>query len=287
MLEQYETDSGIKISPVYTAPKHELYKWKTPEEPGELCWKSKKDLFIDVNTYQRAKTSQAKVNRIASSFDWMLFEVLVVALRNDGKHYVIEGGHRLRAAWSREDVDLVPCVVFKDKTVKEEAHAFVESALSVSSISSLDKYKAQLIAENESALRAHELLDRYGLSVSHSGHDKNGITAIQSVIYLVDTAPEVADDVIKLCVDICKSDMQPTGQMIRALKYLIYHKEALGFDISKGALRERLTSIGPELVLKSMRTEAGLSGKGGEKIHARGILNAINKGLRNKLHINI
>lgn len=287
MIEQYEKSFEHQETPFCPGPKVELYKWKMRNERGILCWKSKKDLLIDVDNYQRKTTSRNKVNKIASDFDWMLFEVLVVALRADGRHYVIEGGHRLRAAWKRADIDELPCIVFNHKSIQDEAKTFVDSAMSISSISSVDKYKAQLCAREESALRVAALLDRHGLRVTRSSEEIGGITAVQTLIYLVEKAPDIADDVMQLCLDVCKHDMQPSGTMIRAFQFLIANREALGFDISKGALRERLIALGPQLLVKAMRTESGICGQGGEKVHARGILNALNKRARNKMYINL
>ena len=287
MTEQYNKSYSHRESGIFVGPKTEIYKWKIKNKKGELCWIDKTKLLIDTKNYQRETTSTKKITNIASNFDWMLFEVLVVAKREDGKFYVIEGGHRLRAAWSRDDIDLVPCIVFDDKTIIEEAETFVVSALSVSNISSIDKFKAQLCAENDIALKANELVQRHGLHVCKNNFEKKGITAIQTVIWMISTYPNVADDVFRLCIEICKDEIQPSGILIRAICYLLRNKEALGFDVSKGKLKERLISIDPNVITKSMRTEAGLTGSGGEKVHARGVINLLNKGARNKLYMDI
>src|SRR5947207_2595614 len=73
--------------------------------PGELA--------VDAS-YQRGledTRSRDLIKRIAAHWNWDLCQPLVVARRQGGALYVIDGQHRLEAARQRGDIAQLPCVV--------------------------------------------------------------------------------------------------------------------------------------------------------------------------------
>ena len=84
-------------------------------------------LAVDA-TYQRQldQRSHQLIARIASGWDWNLFQPLVVARRPDGELFVVDGQHRLEAARLRGDIQQLPCVIFSSSAAADEADVFVK-----------------------------------------------------------------------------------------------------------------------------------------------------------------
>mgnify|MGYP003335309740 CR=1 FL=1 len=99
--------------------KVERYEWTALDAEGDLQWIDKAELSVD-HTYQRPEAKQ-KVLRIASEFSWQKFGCLVVSERQSGEMVVIDGQHRALAAIRRDDVNKVPCIVFRELQLADEA----------------------------------------------------------------------------------------------------------------------------------------------------------------------
>ncbi len=126
------------------------------------------DLHID-ESYQRSidnGPSQALVRRIAVGWDWSLCQPLIVAKRDDGTLYVIDGQHRLAAARLRNDIWDLPCVVVASRSADEEAAAFVALNRERRALGRLDLFKAALAADDGEASLIMDALTDAGLSVA-------------------------------------------------------------------------------------------------------------------------
>lgn len=152
--------SGLKMNaPMGSLP---VLQYCTPDQ-----------LRVDMS-YQRsleAGASKALIRRIATGWDWSLCQPLVVAKREDGGLYVVDGQHRLEAARLRGDIPQLPCVITQYSTAGEEAASFVALNQTRRPLSSLDLFKAALAAEDEAAVAVTRLMHDVGLSVaSHTNY---------------------------------------------------------------------------------------------------------------------
>lgn len=128
------------------------------------------DLQID-DSYQRSidtGPSQALVKRIAIRWDWGLCQPLIVAKREDGSLWVIDGQHRLASARLRGDIWDLPCVVVASRSADEEAKAFVALNRERRPLSKLDLFKAALAADDREASIIMDALTDAGLSVANT-----------------------------------------------------------------------------------------------------------------------
>jgi hypothetical protein len=82
------------------------YGWLEADDLGDLCLLSKRDLNVD-NRYQRER-KHPKVLAIARGWSWPACGVLIVAVREDGRYWVVDGGHRWAAAMERSDITHLP-----------------------------------------------------------------------------------------------------------------------------------------------------------------------------------
>lgn len=131
------------------------------------------ELKID-ETYQRsleASTSQSLIRKIAQFWNWDLCQPLVVARREGGKLFVIDGQHRLAASVMRRDIAQLPCVVLEYANAADEAASFVHLNQQRRPLTKLDLFKAAIASEDPEAVAIVAAIKAAGLSVApHSNY---------------------------------------------------------------------------------------------------------------------
>lgn len=117
-------------------------------------------LSVDA-AYQRSTDNDPSRRLIASitaKFDWRLCMPLVVSRRADDKLVIIDGQHRWLAACNRDDIDSLPCCLFRYKNMQEEARMFIVANRARKPISRLDDFFAAVAAGDEDALEIQQLV---------------------------------------------------------------------------------------------------------------------------------
>lgn len=125
-------------------------------------------LQID-ESYQRSidsGDSQALIRRIAVYWNWDLCQPLVVARREDGGLFVIDGQHRLAAARMRGDIAQLPAVVVQYASPADEAASFVHLNQQRRPLSKLDVFKAALTSGDAEAVAIAAALAEAGLTIA-------------------------------------------------------------------------------------------------------------------------
>lgn len=126
------------------------------------------ELQIDP-TYQRSidnAESQRLIGKIAMNWNWDLCQPLVVARRNDGALFVIDGQHRLEAAKLRGDIVQLPCVVVNYASAADEAANFVQLNQARRPLAKLDVFKAAVASEDPEAVAILGAIEAAGLSLA-------------------------------------------------------------------------------------------------------------------------
>lgn len=121
--------------------------------------------------YQRtleAAASQTLVRQIAMFWNWDLCQPLVVARRDDGRLYVIDGQHRLEAARMRGDIHQLPAVVVQYASVADEAASFVNLNQRRRPLNRLQIYRAALASGDDEARKIQAALEVVGLRIGTS-----------------------------------------------------------------------------------------------------------------------
>lgn len=256
--------------------KSKKFSWARPNDPGEFRLLPKEQLSVD-KRYQREEVSKAKTLDIARDWDWRFFGALSVIERDDGSLWIYDGGNRWRASQHRDDIHLLPCMVFRASAIEEEARAFVGTNTMKSSVSSYHVFMASVKAGEPKAIATQALLDKYGFRATKDGASRNAIAAIGKLQQMVQQNPGLADKVFGLCVD-----MQDDQDFIsRPLMESIFYVAArTGEDIFSGRWRQRFISIGIAGIEAAIRREKHIMGKGGEVVSAKALVDLLNKGLR-------
>lgn len=257
------------------------YGWEMTNQPGELRYVNKNQLNVD-HEYQREAKHKSKIMTIARNFNWISLAVLVVARRENGELWVVDGQHRLIAAKQRADIQLLPCAIHDVYDIQKEATAFLETNSGRKAIKASEKHKAALMCGDPVAEKVQELFDTGGKHIV-TGNVANGIKCISSMNKLVSNNLEDLEAVWPLICELTKDDY--CGE--RLIEGLVYIEKRMpkGQSLSDKKWSERLLKIGHSELTRAASEGAAFFSKGGAKPWALGMVNRINKNLRYKLDI--
>lgn len=218
--------------------KSERYKWIIKDVPGELMFIHKDELTVDVD-YQR-EGIVSKILHMAKAWSWIACGVIIVALRDDC-FYVVDGQNRVLAAKRRSDITKLPCIVFESGGKKEEAKAFIDTNTCRKAVSARDKFRAAVVAEDETAIFIKNILETIGVTlVSHSTKSvqHSSINCIAALQKLALVNRDVLVVILSVAKEICLNRIIPE-RLIYGLFYLAIHTNIeMG-----GRLRERLLKV--------------------------------------------
>lgn len=260
-------------------PKRTKNDWSQGGKPGRFMLVHKDCLNID-GRYQRDQVSEKKVREIARKWDWVLLGVILVVKRDDETYWVFDGGHRTRAAFYRDDIGVLPCMVYSVADLSDEAKAFLGKNLMITNVDAVDKYKAAVVAEDETANRAASLLAEFGLEVHQNARNSSQIKCIGTLLTIIDRDEELTKRCLAFCID--RAEGAPvSSSVLRGLFALCQRFEKRVSILGKyGDRLARHSQREMDVRIRQMRAECG---KGGEKIEALALMSLINKGCRNKL----
>lgn len=253
------------------------YKWSSPDRMGTFALISKNDLRVD-SGYQRDVIDR-KALRIASGFSWPAFGAILVARRSDGSRWVVDGQHRHAAAMQREDVDLLPCMMFDSAGDVIEAGDFLASNTERKPVTAIEKFRAQMKVGDVHAVAVDSMLRdaQRTLSENQSG---STIRCVALLMKLVSTprfrAPFLR--VWPVVVMACHGE-QMAECVIDGLTYIEANLPD-GVSISDRRWSSRIAAIGSDGLTRAARSGAAFCGAGGARAWAFGILQAVNHKLQ-------
>lgn len=254
--------------------KVQRYGWEKRGEKGELAWVNKNTLSVD-SSYQRGAASN-KVLKIAAHWSWVGCGVIVVS-RRKGLLYVVDGQHRVMAALKRDDITHLPAIIFENEEAKKEAEGFIDLNVNRKPLTFVHKYKALLVAGDKHAIMVEDMLQEYGVSIVNGKAKKStnsGARLLKSMASNPEKTRRVFDMACKICQDEYVSEILLGGLWVLDSK--------IQGGLSDEKIRKRLVSIGLEPLETAAKRAAAFYTKGGEAVWANGMLQEINKNLRNK-----
>ena len=210
-------------------------------------------LIVVDHRYQRP-LKEVLVGTIGREFKWSSFGALVCYWRNNIP-YCVDGQQRLNAALSINPRPFkVPCVVFPETTIEQEAQSFLEIQVNRKAVSALEKHKAELQAKIPSALNIQRAVTQAGFSIGNFSGDPHTIQAVRALHYVYDHLGE--EGVLQVLVQIRDSwpnDQTAVGShMIKVVAEVIadqnskYERAKMTRALSKttpGAILRKATEI--------------------------------------------
>lgn len=256
------------------------YKWSDKGDAGTFRWIYKGDLRCD-GRYQRDAVSERKISEIAANWDWLLLGSISVIEREDGSLWVFDGGHRVRASFYRDDIDMLPCLVHHVANVSEEAKAFVARNTMVSNVSAHDRFKASVCANEEIATKVQQMISGAGLVLAKAAASRGYINCIGALNNLAEMDFESTEKSLKFLLSM--NDEKPvSGKVLTAVVTLHRHFKPR-FDIID-RYGSKLAKNSIEVMEKKIRNFSTECGKGGSTIYAKALLELINKGNRHRIN---
>lgn len=260
-----------------TLTKIDRYGWVIKDTPGVQHEINKSILQVDFS-YQRQANKQ-KVLSISSEWSWVACGVIIVANRG-GELWVMDGQHRVMAAKQRADIVSLPCIVFESSGISQEAKGFLDVNTGRKPMSSIDKFKAQIAAGDAVAKFVQQTTENLGIKFKKTAKNPK---ELQSVIWCIERAKENAkafSDVLTLAAELC--EQKPiTSRLLDGIFYI----HTNGLPITDIGTRKHFFRVGAERLEDAANKASAYYSKGGAKIWADGMLDCINKGLRNRLSI--
>ena len=167
--------------------------------------------LVSNQEYQR-NLSPSHVQRAAENFD--LFQINPVKVsRRDGINYVFNGQHTIEivALVSGSRDTPVWCMIYDDMDYQQEADIFANQMKYVKPLAPYEIFMANIEAGNDKQIIIRDLLESYGLKVSHN-KVPGGVCAITTVETIYDTHGfHILDRVLQLAIGTWEGDMNSFG----------------------------------------------------------------------------
>lgn len=259
--------------------KIDRYNWTMQDERGALYTVPKGKLHID-HAYQR-NANEMKILAIAKDWSWIACGVIVVAERA-GVLYVIDGQHRVLAALKRSDITTLPCIVFKTSEAKQEAKGFLTAQTQRKAVTSVEKFRALVVIEDPAAMLVQDLLSSSGKTPG-AGTSQSTVGCVGSLLKWANDDPSALVDVWPLIVSV--SVGQPINQ--RIVDGLLYISKRMpeGSRLTDREWSKRVLKVGADGLLQGAAKASAYYAMGGVKVWAAGMVDAINRGCRNRLEL--
>jgi len=241
---------------------------------GKFLMIPKEDLQIDY-VYQRTKVTNKKTLKISKKWSWFLCGSLSVTKRK-GIYFVVDGQHRKLAADKRDDISVLPCLVYKSKGVASEAQAFYDKNTSKSAVLSGDKFRALLVAGNKHAIAVNKLMESSDYSIGSRTRNKV-ISCGMLLIKDHERDPKITEELWHLCVNIVGEHPQGIHSNIwSGLFYLELQLRKQNKSVFNPKIKKRLLASGRAGFIEAISNAKRYYMTGGPNIFAKGILQIIN-----------
>lgn len=254
------------------------YAWKPLDDPGIFMMQPKRALCVN-DAYQREANSP-KVLNIAREFSWRACGVLIVVIRADGRHEVVDGQHRWLGAMKRDDIEDLPCLVFDGVSAQEAANTFLAVNTNRKPLRMIDRMKALAITGDEAAVNAKRLAEDSGRKIAHHASPQT-ISCISALMTLAEEDVDALDRVWPAIVDLCAGQPMPNN-IVKAAFWLETHATA-GCSLSANPWRKRLPAAGYDAVIAAMRRSREYHMNGSARTDGLGMLAALNRRVRTDL----
>lgn len=255
--------------------KVDRYKWSIKDARGEYMSLHKNELFVD-NAYQRG-ANDYKVKDLARGWSWMACGAILVAARQDGTLFVFDGQHRVLAARKRSDITTLDCLVFSVDEIVSEASGFLKSNTNRKPVNMHDKFKAMLICEDPNAVAVSKLIEEVGLRIDPCGR----AGCFQALAWAMKANARSTDcfaKTLRIVAGIAGNDHPIHERVCRGI-FTLHMKHRV---LDDHRFVRRLNQVGYRELIDGADRASVYYGKGGENPWSQGILNAVNKGLRNR-----
>lgn len=256
--------------------KVDRYGWTLQDKIGQLEWIDKGRLYVD-HTYQRDNINDHRVLEIAQAWSWIACAILVVARRIDGSLWVVDGQHRKLAADRREDIRQLPCIIFDVADIKEEAQGYLRNNTLKSPIKTLDRFKALIVTGDPAATEISRLISDAGYKLTNAGTSTMTCNCPATLMRCLNNNRVAFLSVWPLIIKV-HDRSKLSDRLVQAIVYLEAYllKVQCGQSLLDRHNSDRLAELGLASLEREMQKASSYYSKGGARVWADGIANALN-----------
>ena len=270
------TKSHVKNSALTKA---ERYQWKVKDHPGRFQSIPKEKLEVD-ETYQR-ELNEAKVKALRANWSYIACGAISVVKRPDGKFYAVDGQHRVAAAMARADITHLPCMVFDIDASRDEARAFLNANKNRKPLTSLETFRAAIESGDPIAIEAQRLLTQAGYVASK--HEKaKGVRCIGSIQACLKADADTFRRVWPAIIAAAQG--QALAERV-VLGLFWIERNSTEDSLADPRWIKRLAQIGQDELLSAAARASAYYARGGAQVWGPGMVEALNKRMREKFRI--
>lgn len=212
-------------------------------------------LIVIDHRYQRAP-KPALVAAIASDPRWELFGIPVLFKRSNNQYYVADGQQRILGMKSSKTPPReIPAVWFPVDDLADEAAVFVQINEFRKSLTSLEKHKGKIVAEDPATLAIERSVETAGLTVggNSAAQDARTINAVAALYWVYDRiAEEGLTQTLIVCRDAFEDDSSAfSSHMLRAVGSIIEEQDG-AYERQK--LVRALKRTSPHAILRTAKS---------------------------------
>jgi hypothetical protein len=286
MTTEVASKPRIQSGETFTGPngksvdKVERYKWTILDNPPEFEWIDKRLINID-HRYQREQVSLTRIANIRSNWSWAACGAILIVRRQDGSLWVYDGQHRLLAAKDRSDIFALPCLVFEMDQIRNEAEGFILANKNRGPMKAVEAFKADIIADDQVAVAVKNMVEASGYRIANNGQAKHTVSCVATLKSLMKQNAEVTKLAWELCVELAGGE-NITETLLNGFFFAELHCLRNGESLDRKHNREAIMRIGRIGLEEWCRRSAIYLKKGGGKVSADGVINALNQGRRTR-----
>ena len=253
------------------------YGWVKKDSPG--CFEMLSKTILQMAEEYQRHVVPSKIVLITKAWSWISCGAIIVAYR-DGVYWVVDGQHRVLSAMRRSDIDKLPCLVFETSSIITEARAFLDVNTLRRPVTAIDQLKAKATTNDAESMFVVRAIEDAGLEIRTYARAVNQIKCVGICQRLAQEDRAAFVSALNLLAALCRIENTPILE--RPLSALHYLDRNISGGLSNKRLRERINAIGAQVLLVASNKAAAFYARGGAKVWATGVLESINKGMRNR-----
>lgn len=215
-------------------------------------------LILDF-TYQRS-LNHTRIDKMIKNFDESLIGTITVAKRSNGTFAVIDGQHRL-AVLKAKTFPTIPCMVYPEMSVQEEAQMFAYLNSYKQKISPLDMFWALIGSGDEKQRQILNAIENNGFEVAKRAGARKNMKSLIAAIGMIQRIEknyglDILNQTLKLINGVWPENGEAlTGQFLLGLAIFINRfKDNPKFSLDTA--KKNFMPLVPETVLTRARNQA-------------------------------
>lgn len=214
---------------------------------------------------------------IVKNWLWAACGALLVALRDDGTYWIYDGQHRHAAALKHDDIDDLPCLVFRMDNAQIEARIFDYVNKNRRTVGPIERYKAALFFDDAVASIVDRMVTSAGYKVA-TGYGAGTVGCIKALQQAVKQNSAVSQNAFKLCAEISDGKAIPDELFNGIYRCEVYLKAIGSGSVLDANNKRRLLEAGVVRIREEITAVAKFNKSSkSQSVCAEGVIRVLNE----------